>query len=95
MTLGVVASDGKSMPLHWFPNGLKIGTEQYLEVMKDGVKPWLDSTNPDGNYVWQQDSAPAHKAKKTQKWCKSKLRFLATANVAALLPRPGPLDYGI
>ncbi|QQP55193.1 Uncharacterized protein FKW44_008307, partial [Caligus rogercresseyi] len=31
-------------------NGLKIGTEQYLEVMKDVVKPCMDSTYPDGNY---------------------------------------------
>lgn len=73
MALGVVASDGKAMPLHWFPNGLKINQNVYLEVLRDVIKPWLDSNYPQGNYVWQQDSAPAHKAKKTQAWCRENL----------------------
>ncbi|QQP40167.1 Uncharacterized protein FKW44_014133 [Caligus rogercresseyi] len=54
--LVVVASDGKSMPPFWFPAGLKVGTNEYLDVLKTVVKPWLDSTYPEGNYVFQQDS---------------------------------------
>ncbi|QQP40723.1 Putative transposable element [Caligus rogercresseyi] len=48
MMLGVVASDGKSMPPFWFPAGLKVGTNEYLDVLKTVVKPWLDSTYPEG-----------------------------------------------
>ena len=36
MMLGVVASDGKKMPPHFFPNGLKINTEVYLGVLAEG-----------------------------------------------------------
>ncbi len=66
MMLGVVASDGKRMPPYWFPKGLKVGTEEYLEVMQRVVKPWIDQNFEGIQYVWQQDSAPGHKAKKTQ-----------------------------
>ncbi|QQP41676.1 Uncharacterized protein FKW44_005044 [Caligus rogercresseyi] len=77
-------------------NGLKIGTEQYLEVMKDVVKPCMDSTYPDGNYVWEQDSAPAHKAKKTHEGCKGKLKdFWPWQMWPPSSQDLAPLDYGI
>ncbi|QQP39381.1 Uncharacterized protein FKW44_020252 [Caligus rogercresseyi] len=63
--------------------------------MKDVVKPWLDSTYPDSNYVWQQDSTPAHKAKKTQDWCKGKLRdFWSWQMWPPSSQDLAPLDYG-
>ncbi|XP_059097596.1 uncharacterized protein LOC131891917 [Tigriopus californicus] len=96
MMLGVVASDGKAMPPYWFPKGLKINTEEYLKVMRKVVKPWLDATYPLGNYVWQQDSAPAHKAKKTQKWCQDNLAASwPWAMWPPSSPDCSPLDYGI
>ena len=55
------------MPPYWFPKGLKINSKMYLEVMEDVVKPWIEANYPEGNYVWQQDSSPAHKSKATQK----------------------------
>ncbi|QQP38377.1 Uncharacterized protein FKW44_018941 [Caligus rogercresseyi] len=51
------------------PSGLQVGTNEYLDVLKTVAKPWLDSTYPEGNYVFLQDSAPGQKALKTQKWC--------------------------
>ena len=53
--------------------GLRIDTKVYLEVMETVVKPWIEANYPEGNYVWQQDSAPAHKSKATQKWCERHL----------------------
>jgi len=96
MMLGVVASDGKRMPPHWFPCGLRVGTKEYLEVMKDVVKPWLDANYPDGNYVWQQDSAPSHRATRTQNWCRDNLaNFLPWTKWPPSSPDLNPLDYGI
>jgi len=69
MMLGVVTSDGKAMPPYWFPQGLRAGAKEYLDVMEKVVKPWLDATYPSGNYCWQQNSAPGHKAKIVQDWC--------------------------
>ncbi len=67
--LSMVASDGNQMPPFWFLKGLRVGTKEYLEVMDTTDKPRLDQTYPDSNYCWQQDLAPAHKAKIVQEWC--------------------------
>ncbi|QQP55180.1 Transposable element tcb2 transposase, partial [Caligus rogercresseyi] len=96
MMLGVVSSDGNRMPPFWFPKGLKIGAKEYLEVMQNVVKPWLDATYPEGNYVFQQDSAPGHKAKITQKWCEENLAaFWPWSMWPPSSPDCNPLDYGI
>ena len=96
MMLGVVASDGKRMPPYWFPKGLRINTKMYLEVMEDVVKPWIEANYPEGNYVWQQDSSPAHKSKATQKWCEENLsRYWEWGMWPPFRPDLNPLDYGI
>ncbi len=96
MMLGMVASDGNRMPPYWFLKGLKIGAKEYLEVMRDIVKPWLDSTYPEGNYVFPRDSAPGHKAKVTQKWCEEDLaNFWPCTMWPPLSPNCNLLDYGI
>ncbi len=98
MMLGVVASDGKRMPPYWFPKGLRVGTEEYLDVMIRVVKPWLDENfGEDGiEYVWQQDSAPGHKSRKTQKWCKENLKsFWPAALWPPSSPDCSPLDYAV
>ena len=43
MMLGVVCSNSKRMPAFWFPRGLWMGVKEYLEVMRDTIKPWLDT----------------------------------------------------
>ena len=96
MMLGVVASNGKKMPPFWFPRGLKVGAKEYLEVMATVVKPWLDATYPDGNYCWQQDGAPGHKAKIVQKWCSEHLADFWPSNFwPPSSPDAAPLDYGV
>jgi len=96
MMLGVVTSDGKRMPPYWFPKGLKIGTKEYLDVMSNVVKPWLEASYPSGNYVWQQDSAPGHKAKVVQDWCRTSLsNFWPWKLWPPSSPDCSPLDYGI
>ena len=96
MMLGVVASDGKRMPPHWFEKGLRLGTKAYLEVMKNMVKPWTDENYPDCEYEWQQDSAPAHKSKVTQAWCMANLKnFWPWTIWPPSSPDLNPCDYGI
>lgn len=96
MMLGMVGSDGKRMPPFWFKEGLKIMAEVYLEVLQDVVKPWLDSNYPNGNYIFQQDSAPAHKAKKVQAWCQKELAgFWPWEFWLPSSPDLNPLDYSV
>ena len=50
------------------PKGLRVSAEVYQEVLRDVVKPWMDRIANGRPYVFQQDSAPAHKARTTQAW---------------------------
>ena len=73
----------------------KLGKE-YLEVLMDVVKPWLDSTYPEGNYLWQQDYAPGTKLKVCQEWCWENLANFWPANMwPPSSPHCAPLDYEI
>ncbi|QQP48566.1 Transposable element tcb1 transposase [Caligus rogercresseyi] len=63
MVLGVISSEGDVMPPHFFEKGLKVNTAIYIDVMKNVVKPWMDLVANGRPYVFQQDSAPAHKSK--------------------------------
>ncbi len=68
MVLSVVSSEGHVMPPHIFPQGLRLNADGYIETLRTVVVPWMDSISAGRPYVFQQDSAPAHKAKKTQAW---------------------------
>ena len=68
MVFGVVSSEGHIMPPHIFEVGMKVNTEVYLDVLKSVVIPWCNQVASGRPWVWQQDSAPAHKSKETQAW---------------------------
>ncbi len=96
MMMGVITSDGKKMPPLWFPQGLKINKEVYINAMETVVKPWINATYPNGGYVWQQDSAPAHMSKKCQKWCKANLAaFWPWTMWPPSSPDLSPMDYAV
>jgi hypothetical protein len=73
MVLGIVASDGKTCPPIFIPAGLKVNTEVYIGLLERHLVPWLRRNYPDGNYVFQQDGAPAHTLKRTQEWLATNL----------------------
>ena len=56
------------MPSHIFEVGLKVNTKVYLDVLKSVVIPWCNQVAGGRHWVWQQNSAPAHKSKETQAW---------------------------
>ncbi|QQP52457.1 Transposable element tcb2 transposase [Caligus rogercresseyi] len=47
----------------------------YINVMKNVVKPWMDLVANGRPYVFQQDSAPAHKSRETQAWLLENLPY--------------------
>ena len=96
MSLGIVCSDSKVMPLYWFPKGLRMGATDYLKVMEEVMKPWLNENYPGGNYVWQQDDPWTHTAIKTQKWCTDNLtNFWIKEIWPSSFLYLNPLDYNI
>ena len=68
MVFGVVSSEGHIMPPDIFEVGSKVNTKVYLDVLKSVVISWCNHMADGWPWVWQQDSAPAHKPKETQAW---------------------------
>ena len=93
MVFGVVSSEGHIMPPHIFEVGLKVNTKVYLDVLKSVVIPWCNQVAGGRPWVWQQDSAPAHKSKKTQVWLHECYDFVPFSHWAPSSPDLNPLDY--
>jgi len=94
--LGVVASDGKKMPPYFFKTGERVGANSYYKVLRYHVLPWLKANYPEGNYVWTQDGAPCHTAKKVQKFCKDNFAdFWPASFWPSSSPDLNPLDYAV
>ena len=89
MVFAVVSSEGHIMPPHIFEVGLKVNTKVYLDVLKSVVIPWCNQEAGDRPWVWQQDSAPAHKSKETQE-CYD---FVPFSHWPPFFPDLNPLDY--
>ena len=66
MVFGVVSSEGHIMPPHIFEVGLKVNIKVYLDMLKSVMILWCNQVAGGRPWVWQQDSAPAHKSKETQ-----------------------------
>ena len=92
MVFGVVSREGHIMPPHFFEVGLKVKTKVYLYVLKSVVIPWCNQVAGGKPWVWQQDSAPAHKSKGTQAWLQNVCSDIVPFShwLAPLLPRPEP-----
>ena len=91
MVFGVVSSDGHIMPPHIFEVGLKVNTKVYLDVLKSVVIPWCNRVADGRPWVWQQDSAPAHKSKDTQAWFQKECYdFVPFCHRPLSSPRPEP-----
>ena len=68
MVFGVVSNEDHIMPPHIFEVGLKVNTKVYLDVLKSVVILLCNQVAGGRLWVWQQDSAPAHKSNETQAW---------------------------
>lgn len=94
MVLGVISSEGDVMAPHFFEKGLRLNAETYIKVLKDVVKPWMDQVAAGRPYVFQQDSAPAHKARITQAWLIQNLPHHWSPDLwPPSSPDCNPLDY--
>ena len=90
MVFGVVSSEDHIMPPHIFEVSLKVNTKVYLDVLKSVVIPWRNQVAGGRPWVWQQDSAPAHKSKETQAWLQKECYDFVPFSHWPLLPRPKP-----
>lgn len=88
-------SQNVKLPLLFIEAGVKINTNYYLEhVLKNHLLVHASELIPDGNYCFQQDSAPSHQSKATQEWCRQNLpHFISSQEWPASSPDLNPLDF--
>ena len=96
MVWGVISKKGK-LPLLFIDKGVKVNQEYYLNnVLIHHLLPFAKKLYGDQPFCFQQDSAPAHKAKTVQSWCRDNLPyFISTDEWPASSPDLNPLDYSI
>ena len=62
----------------WFPEGFRLGANGYIEALRDTLIPWMRQVahnRGDVPFIFEQDSAPAHRAKKLKISLKKKGLF--------------------
>ena len=91
-----VCATGKT-PIQFIDSGVKMNKEIYRKEIFEGlVLPW--SRQHFGNQFWafQQDSAPSHRAKTTQEWCKAHfLNFISAEEWPPYSCDLNPMDYSL
>ena len=104
MFLGAVASTGEVSPPIWFETGFRLGSDRYIKELKEVLIPWMRrvshahgaSAASPASFVFQQDGAPAHRARKTVQFLNdSKIPFWTPDMWPPNSPDLNPLDYGI
>ena len=96
MVWGAVSSKGK-LPLLFIEKGVKINAQYYLDnVLVNHLLPHASTLFGDEPYCFQQDSAPAHKAKIVQNWLKDNMPcFIPVNEWPPSSPDLNPLDFSI
>ena len=101
MLLAAVASTGERSPPIWFPEGFRLGADSYIEALKQTLVPWMrrvaasrgSSARP-APFIFQQDSAPAHRAKKTLAYLDDEgITYWRPAQWPPNSPDLNPMDY--
>lgn len=84
-------------PMVFVPQGVKIDQKSYRRLVLNAVlKPWAHKFFKSEKWVFQQDSAPAHKALKTQEWLRKNVPdFISTSEWPAKSPDLNPMDYSV
>ena len=103
MLLAAVASTGERSPPIWFPEGFRLGADDYIEALKKTLIPWMrrvavsrGSAAKPAPFIFQQDSAPAHRAKKTLAFLEEeKISFWKPTQWPPNSPDLNPMDYAI
>ncbi|CAI2355841.1 unnamed protein product [Caenorhabditis sp. 36 PRJEB53466] len=96
MVFAGICADGKT-PLVFVDVGAKINQGYYVtKILESEVLPWSQSHFGNRHWIFQQDGAPAHRAKATQQWCKAHFPgLIASDEWPASSPDLNPMDFAV
>jgi inhibitor of nuclear factor kappa-B kinase subunit alpha len=91
-----ITAEGRT-PLCFIDQGVKVDSKVYLEHVLQGVlQPWATNHFDETPWCFQQDSAPAHKAKIVQAFCKDNFpEFISIEEWPSSSPDLNPMDFSI
>lgn len=96
MVLGVIASNGKVCPPIFIRNNQRIDASAYIQLLETHVMPWITKEFRNEPYIWQQDGAPCHTARMTQKWLQANMKnYWPKEMWPPNSPDLNPLDFSI
>ena len=83
--------------IHFCETGVKTSAAVYERMLEDVVEPLNHSLFENiNNWCFQQDSAPAHKARRIQTWLTANVPdFISTNDWPSGSPDLNPLDYSL
>ena len=91
-----VTCDGRKTPLIVIPEGVKVNTKVYLDLLKDQVLPWAQQEYGESGYCFMQDGAPAHTSNATQAWCRTNFsEFWDKQMWPPSSPDLNPMDFSV
>ena len=83
-------------PLIFIEDGVKINQVVYRQMLDDSVLPWANATFGASNWIFQQDSAPSHRAELTQKWIQEHFpSFITAKEWPPYSPDLNPMDFSM
>lgn len=96
MVWAAITTDGRT-PLVFLDRGIRINATVYRETVLEAVlKPWANKHFGRRPWTFQQDSAPAHKARVNQEWLRNNVpHFISSSEWLSNSPDANPLDFSV
>ena len=89
LVLWRVSYDGITY-LHFCEKGIKTAVKNYKrDILANAMEPLNQSMFQNRSWIFQQDSAPAHKVKTMQQWLENHVpEFISSDHLPSAKPRP-------
>jgi len=82
------------MPPVFIKQGVRLNASMYRNILREKAVPWMKEVAREKKILFQQDSAPAHKAKKVCKFLKDNVDIFWAPKVwPSNSPDLNPCDY--
>lgn len=96
MVWGGVCDNGLKTPLIVIPQGVKVNSQVYIELLETQVLGWINEQDWQQGYCFMQDGAPSHTSRITQAWCKENFStFWDKETWPPSSPDLNPMDFSV